>query len=280
LRSNTAAIVPPQDAAAGIKQFEFLATRDGKRPRQLVPFADDENPSHNRVWAVHGVCVAKKLYLFYHRITLLEGTDVFVNFKLDGMGLARADATELEFSRLAAPDGSLLFWKGDQPTYGVFVERTESFIYLWGSLMTGMFLARVKPEAIEDLHAYEYLVEGPTAAKPESAPRWAKTFEPQAVLFDSVPNEMSAAYNAHLKQFVAIHSLGRGRHIVMRTALDRTGPWSAPVTIYEPEPVGDDDLIYAAKEHPELARDGGRRIYITFVNSTTYVPQMIEVTLR
>ena len=39
-------------------------------------------------------------------------------------------------------------------------------------------------------------------------------------------------------------------------------------------------MIYAAKEHPELAADGGRRLYVTYVNSATYVPQLLEVTLR
>ena len=47
-----------------------------------------------------------------------------------------------------------------------------------------------------------------------------------------------------------------------------------------PERIGDDDLIYAAKEHPELARDDGRVVYLTFVNSATYIPQFVEVTLK
>ena len=50
--------------------------------------------------------------------------------------------------------------------------------------------------------------------------------------------------------------------------------------IYEPERVGDADLIYAAKEHPELARDNGKTIYVTFVNSSNYVPQLIDLTFK
>ena len=37
--SNTAAVVPAQDAADGIKQFQFLTQPDGKRPRQIIPCA-------------------------------------------------------------------------------------------------------------------------------------------------------------------------------------------------------------------------------------------------
>lgn len=54
------------------------------------------------------------------------------------------------------------------------------------------------------------------------------------------------AYNAHLGQHVAFHSLHRAR----------------PRSI------------------PELAAMGGRVLYISFVNSSTYAPELIEVTLR
>ena len=141
LRSNTAAMVSEQDVVKGIKEFRFLATADGQRPRQIVPFAADEDPSVHRVWAVHGVCLGMRIYLYYHRITLLKGVDVFANFKLDGMGIARADVANMEFTRLTAPDGTREFWKGDEPGFGVFVEQADDYIYLWGSLMTGMYLA-------------------------------------------------------------------------------------------------------------------------------------------
>jgi hypothetical protein len=280
LRSNTGALVPRQDVSLGLKSYRFLATADGKRPRQLVPFLAGEDPKKTRLWAIHGACVGRQAYLFYHRIALKPGVDVFADFALEGMGLARGDMEKLEFERLRAPDGTREFWKGEQPTFGVCVERDGEYLYVWGSLMTGMFLARVRPEQIEELGAYDYLVEAPTLKTPGVKPRWAKKIAPTAVLFDSVPNEMSAAYNAHLGKHVAIHSLGRERKIVMRTAPARTGPWSEPAVVYEAPRKSQGDLIYAAKEHPELAGEGGRRIYVTYVNSAEYVPEMVEVRFR
>jgi hypothetical protein len=218
--------------------------------------------------------------LFYHRISLKPGVDVFADFSLEGMGLARANVDKLEFERLAAPDGTREFWKGAEPTFGVWVERDGEYLYVWGSLMTGMFLARVRPERIEELRAYEYLVEAPTVKSPSVKPRWEKKFSPTAVLFDLVPNEMSAAYNAYLGQHVAIHALGREGKIAMRTAPARTGPWSEPTVVYEAPRKSPDDLVYAAKEHPELAQEGGRRIYVTYVNSGAYVPEMVEIRFR
>ena len=208
------------------------------------------------------------------------GTDVFVNFTLDGMGIARARVGEYQFERLVAPDGSLEFWKGDQPGFGVFVEQRDGYVYLWGSLMTAMFLARTRPEAIEDLSSYEYLVAAPTLTRPEIAPRWDRTFRPTAPLFDHVPNEMSAAYNGYLNQHVAIHTILRDNKLALRTAPRITGPWSKAEVFHRPPQISDGDMFYAGKEHPELAREGGRILYVTYVNSAHYMPSLVEVTLR
>jgi hypothetical protein len=278
--SNTGAIVPRQDVSAGIKSFRFLTEPSGRMPRQIVPFAADEDPATQRIWPIHGDCVGDQIYVFYHRISLIPGVDVFDNFHLDGMGIARAKIGEWQFERLKAPDGTREFWKGDQPTFGVFVEQRDEYLYVWGSLMTGMFLARTRPDAIADLASYEYLVAAPTLSDPDVKPRWSKTFKPTASLFDSVPNEMSASHNRHLGCYVAIHSLLRENKIVLRMAPQITGPWSEPEIVFRPEKIKDSDLIYAAKEHPELAREEGRIIYVTFVNSTTYVPQLIELTFK
>ncbi|TWU28454.1 DUF4185 domain-containing protein [Bythopirellula polymerisocia] len=276
--SNTAALVPKQDVSQGIKKFQFLTQQDGNRPIQIIPFADDENPADERIWPIHGICSGENIYLFYHRISLIPGVDIFENFELDGMGIAQAKVGEWKFKRLESPDGTDFFWKGDQPSFGVFVQQQEEYSYVWGSLITGMFLARTTPDKIGDFSSYDYLVEAPIASYPEIKPRWSKYFEPMASLFDSVPNEMSASYNPHLGCYLAIHSHLRDNKIVMRTSPEITGPWSDSEIVFRPEQVGDADLIYAAKEHPELARENGKIIYITFVNSATYVPQMIELT--
>jgi hypothetical protein len=278
--SNTAAVVPAQDALVGIKQFQFLTQPDGKRPRQVIPFVVGEDPAKQRVWPMHGACVGDQLYVFYHRISLIDGVSVFDNFQLDGMGLAKAKIGDLQFDRLTASDGTHEFWKGSEPTYGVYVTQTDDYIYLWGNLLTGVFLARTRPTAIEDHRSYEYLAAAPTLSSPQLAPRWSKTFEPTASLFDSVPNEMSANYNPYLERWVAIHSFLRENKIVIRIAPQIYGPWSDGQIVYRPDHINDTDLIYAAKEHPELSRSAGQVIYATFVNSSTYVPELIEITFK
>jgi len=280
LRSNTGAVVPRQDVSKGITEFRFLTDGSGKRLRQIVPYEADENSAVHRLWPIHGVAVGRQVYVFYHHITLLKGVEVFTNFQLDGMGIARAEFGEFKFKRLVSPDGTREFWKGNHPSFGVFVQREDDFIYLWGSLATGMYLARTRPNTIEDLASFEYLVEAPDSKHSERPPYWSKTFRPTAMLFDAVPNEMSASFNAYLGKYVAFHSLHRENKIVLRTAERIVGPWSESQVVYRPAKTRDTDLIYAAKEHPELAREGGRVLYVTFLNSATYVPQLLEVRLR
>ena len=38
------------------------------------------------------------------------------------------------------------------------------------------------------------------------------------------------------------------------------------------------DIERYAREHPELAADGGRRIYLTYIEFEEYFPHLVEVT--
>ena len=279
--SNTASVVPAQDASHGIRRFEHLRSADGKRARQVIAFEGDEDKATHRLWPIHSVCVDDMVYAYYHKITMDPDVDVFESFELNGMGIARARIGQYQFERLTAPDGTKEFWKGDQPSFGVFVERLpDGYLYLWGCYWTGMFLARVRPEGLEDLSNYEYLVAGPTLADPQKPPVWKKRFAPTAVLFDSVPNELSVAYNPYLKRHLAIHVFHRENKLAIRTAPRMVGPWSEPEIFYRPAMKGDDDLFTAGKEHPELRRQDGKILYVTYVNSAVYAPHLLEVTLN
>lgn len=279
--SSTAAIVPAQDYSQGIKSFEYLKDSDGKRARQIVKFAEDEDKSQHRLWPIHSTCVADNVYAFYHKITMDPQRDVFETFELNGMGIARAKIGEFQFERLDAPDGSKEFWKGDQPGFGVFTEQLpDGYLYLWGSYWTGMFLARTRPEQIEKLESYEYLVEAPTLDSPQAEPKWDKSPKHAIPLFDNVPNEMSASYNPYLGKHVAIHVWGRENKLVIRTAPEIYGPWSEPEVFFEPPRLGEADLFTAGKEHPEMRQANGKKVYVTYVNSAQYIPVLLEVTLR
>ena len=279
--SNTGAIVPLQDLSQGVKQFQHLKSADGRRARQLIHFLPHESKATHRLWAIHGVCIGEQLYLYYHKITMDPELDVFEAFELNGMGIARATLSDFTFERLHAPDGTTMFWKGDQPGFGVFIQEIDNMLYLWGSLESWkMYLARVRPSDIEDLTAYEYLVQAPTLERPDVEPCWSRHFEPTAPLFDHVPNEMSASYNAYLGCYISLTTYDREDKLVIRTAPQVTGPWSEPQVFYRPPKAKADSLFNAGKEHPEFARQGGKVLYMTYIDSSVYVPHLLEITLR
>jgi hypothetical protein len=143
-----------------------------------------------------------------------------------------------------------------------------------------MYLARVRPEQIEDLAAYEYLVQAPTFRRPDLAPRWSSTFELSAPLFGNVPNEMSASFNHHLGAFISLTTFEREDKLVIRSAPRITGPWCEPEVFYRPLKTKPDSLFNAGKEHPEFARQDGKIIYMTFIDSSVYVPHLLEITLH
>ncbi|MBZ2194877.1 DUF4185 domain-containing protein [Occultella gossypii] len=280
--SNTGAIVPLQDISSGVQEFRYLTEPDGTRARQLIRFIPPEHKARQRLWAIHGAQVGEQLYLYYHRITMDPEVDVFETFVLDGMGVAKAGPDHY-FERMPAPDGSYEWWKGGEPGFGVWVQQHGDHLYLWGSIQPeeksagDMYLARVRPQDIEDISAYSYLVEAPTRARPDVQPRWAPTFTPTACLFSDVPNEMSSSWNEYLGAFISLTTYRRENQLVIRTAPEITGPWSEPQVVFRPEPTRPDSLFNAGKEHPEFARDGGRVTYMTFIDSSVYVPHLIEI---
>ena len=91
------------------------------------------------------------------------------------------------------------------------------------------------------------------------------------------------SFNQHLGSSLAVHSQDVSGVIVGRTAPNPWGPWSEPVTLHTvsppkkkiPYPV----LVYAGKEHPELAQDRGRKIYVTYVEFEEYFPHLLEIEL-
>lgn len=283
--SGTGAIVPLQDLSNGVKDFQYLLDDTGRRPRQLLSWIPPEDKARQRLWAVHGTWVNGHLYLYYHKVTMDPVKDVFEAFVLEGMGLARGD-DDFRFERLQAPDGTYELWKGGQPGFGAWVQPHDGWLYLWGCIQPAetksagdMYLARVRPDDIEDVRAYEYLVEAPTLADPTVTPRWARTFAPTAKLFDHVPNEMSSSWNPYLGRFISLTTYMRDNKLVIRSAPEITGPWSEPEVFHRPTPAKPDSLFNAGKEQPAFAREGGRILYMTYIDSSVYQPHLVEITL-
>ncbi len=283
LLTNTGLLLRNRTGRNGFQDYQYILHESGSL-KQLVPRMPVEHPDEIRVWCFHGIASGQTIHLFYQTVRMLATGPLPVNFEVLGCGLSVGRRGEWTFRRLLAAD-SILWWTAHQPQFGAAVlpGLDDDFLYIYGvrrdeAGVQRCSLARVRPEEIEHRDAYQYLQ--------STAPSWSPDPEHAITIMSGMPNELSVSWNPHLRAFLAVHSLDLTGRIVARTAPDPWGPWSDPVDLWRVKPPTLDysipypPLIYAAKEHPELAEDNGRILYITYVEFEEYFPHLVEIVLE
>ena len=282
LFNNTALILEQESGRDGLTGYRYVCDNCGAL-KQLIPRGPDEHPDEFRVWCFHGLAAGEKLCLYYQVVRMLAEGPMPVNFELVGSGLAEGDSRTWDFSRIPNGD-TTIWWPPDQPQFGCVAlrGRGDGWVYVFGVLKNAggvqqCHLARVREAEIARLDAYEYFTAG--------SPAWSADARKAIPIMDGMPNEMSVSWSQHLGCYLAVHSLDLTGIVVGRTAPDPWGPWSDPVALWRVEPPKWDyavpypALIYAGKEHPELAGNGGRVIYLTYIEFEEYYPHLVEVSL-
>lgn len=111
--------------------------------------------------------------------------------------------------------------------------RDGEYVLLFGTTngrFGDAYLARVPAGAVADVGAYEYWTgEG-----------WGRDEFGVAPVFHGPVGELSVAYNVHFGQWMAVHLDEHRAAIVLRTADDPTGPWSAG------------EVLASGADHPAL----------------------------
>ena len=236
--------------------FNFLVASNGGVP--ALDFLPDERPAERyRLWPLGGIQANGQCYLFYSLI------EVFGNGSWDfrglGSGLARSKSPLGHYERLR-PDGNWRF-----PIEPTQVIAAEGWLYFFGikefNGKQGVVLARVRPEKIEEPHAYEYY----TGRGPEFSPKQ----EAATVLVKNIAGQVAVAWNPYLQKYVMASSSDffHPREIRFLVATAPYGPWSPPVARIEvPESRQGKhvELVYCAYLHPELFRENGRVMNLTY----------------
>ena len=289
--TNTGLLMPHQTGEGGLTDFAHILDGRG-RLKKLVPSLDAEDAELQRVWCMHGIELGDRIYLGYMLVLMhkeLAHPDD-MGFEVLGSGLARGRTTDWSFTRIGGGKRmssyeDTIWWDVTEPQFGAAMlhDGDANYVYFFGSLQGGehpaqtAHLARVRPSDIERLGRFEYF----------DGQKWSTQIDAAAPLFSGQPNELSVSFNGHLNRYLAVHSWSLTGEIVGRTADELWGPWSDPVVLWEPPqpdrsvPDGEPPKsFYAAKEHPALAGDGGRVLYITYVDNYEYFPHLIEVTLQ
>jgi len=280
--NNTGLICRSKDAASGLTDFSYLTDKSGEL-RQLIPLLPDEPHNDYRIWGMHGCYINNKVYWYYIRVRILPEGQWPYKFDVAGSGLALADYPELNFKRVMDENSSIL-WQKENPCFGVAVlsVKKNGFVYVYGSYLKDWkhhcSLARVPFDSLEYISYYEYLI------SPE--PKWSHDRSKAISIMEGMPTEMSVSFNSYLGCYLAVHSMETRGRLVGRTSLHPWGPWSKPVVLWTSKVplrnplVYNGPLVYAGKEHPELAKENGKVIYLTCVEFEEYYPRLIEVILK
>jgi hypothetical protein len=275
--SNSAAWSRDPNASDGLSLKAVLAP-DGK-PAPALEHDPAERQASIRLWPGHGIFLAGRTYLYYSIVR--PGKEGPLDLAHLGQGLARWKEPAGPFERLR-DSGRREFWSAREPALGLAVlDGRDGFLYIYGRAQRppyGLFLARVRPAKIERRSAYEY------ASIRDGKTRWRSTLESALPLFEDAPPEASVSYNPFLRRYLMLYARFLEQDVVVRTAGEPWGPWTAPSRIYEcPRSVHPPQgtSCYAAKEHPQFVGPGGETVYFSLVDGRVFGgrPELFELKL-
>ncbi len=245
----------PTNSAPYPPALDFLVSTNGA----ISPFTyfTNEPRARYRLWPLGGVYLNGQNYLFYSLIEIFGGGTW--DFRGAGGGLARSITALGPYERLQ-PHGDWHF-----PIEPTQVLEADGWLYLYGikevNGKQGVILARVRPEKIEAPGAYEFY----TGAGPQFSPRK----DGASLLVSNVPGQVSVAWNSYLQKYVMASSSDffHPREIRFHVADAPYGPWSPPVARVELPARRQGkhlNLAYCAYLHPELFRENGRVMILTY----------------
>ncbi|MEA3431863.1 MAG: DUF4185 domain-containing protein, partial [candidate division WOR-3 bacterium] len=267
------------DPDKGLRNVKVKIDQNGY-PVPIIEPTPEEEKSKCRIWPLHGINLKCKVYLYYVVVRIIPGEEfpyrsLSFNFEEVGSGLAEYDPILGKTTRLLRDD-NLIWWNKNEGNFGGGVIEDINYIYIFGVHKNSFDknstrLSRVKKEDIKDLSKYRYL----KSFKPE----WTSNIKEAIDVIDDVPCEMSISYNRYLKKYLVVHSLLSRDSIILKVSDNLWGPYEDFCTI-PVKRVSPDTFRYAGKEHRELAKENGRTIYITYVESEVYWPHLLRVRFR
>lgn len=236
--------------------LRFLADNDGK-VAQAIGFLPEESWDRNRIWPLGGIYLNGRSYVYYSLIEL-TGKGMW-DFRSAGSGLAYSSQPLSVHARIRTPEG----WRF--PVAPSAVVMAGDWVYLFDvdkrDDRQGVWLSRVRPGEIEDPDAYRFYC-GPEAGFTRDRSR-------QVLFLKDIYGQVSIAWNEYLGKYVLASSsdLFHPREIRFHAAEDILGPWAKVadgITVPEYMQGKKVELVYCTCFHPELFRDDGRIMCLTF----------------
>lgn len=263
--SNTMAMLP-LEATGWPPRLEYFADANGSVAAPLS-LRSEEDEKTRRLWPLTGVWLGQGRAYMYYGLIEVTGPGPW-GFKGVGTGLARAEAAFGPYERLAQPENG---WPIDPSS----LVRADGYLYLYAprrfkgekDLSSGLLVARVREGDIEDPTQYNFF----SGINIDGAPRWSGRIEDSISSAEDTWGQASVAWNEHLHSYLLATSSSFFHHdeIQLRSGPSPRGPWTSlghkNGMIKVPEREGEStQLIYCTMLHPELDKDCGRVITLTF----------------
>jgi hypothetical protein len=231
-------------------------------PFQLLPYTADEltynqtNGPMERFALWPGSAIAAsdtQALIFFQYLKVHPGS---LNYEGLGTGTATLAAGETVASR--TPD---LLFPPSVPGFSVGAVVAGGFVHLYacdpvpGALDSDCRVARA---ATADAATA-------TAWTTWDGAAWNPDLTKGVPVLHGAPGDLSVSWNDHLGAYLAVHSAIFSNDVVFHTAPGPEGPWTGAAPLFTGE--GHAGVSnYAGKEHPELATDGGRGLFVTYAH--------------
>jgi len=272
--NNSASWTTDLDASDGLADFEDWAGDRGI-PVELLPRTEEEaafNAAHEgddceqepcgarwALWPGAIVPADGQALIFYFLIYAEPGA---WNFEGRGAGIATwAGLDTAPVRPEVSPDAehpTLLFHEGE-PGFGsaALVVGEDLFSFACeGDFTKPCRLGRVPVAEALDRAAWTFW----------DGAGFSPDIGEAEALFDA-HTMLSVHYLAAFDLYLALYNGPMDDRVYLRTAPDLTGPWSDPEAVFMAEPSWDGGSAYGAMAHPELDRDDGATVYLTYFRS-------------
>ena len=274
--SNSLAFTGPLSKDT-IQKLDFSYYREKGRITPCIKYLPGEDPYRVRLWALDGIRLGNKVYVYYTRIRITDPEKPLA-FEIDGTGIAEwiipsswKPGDPVRFTRKG------LIFTGNEPVFGGSVINKDGYLYTTGQYSTKEMksyirIARVPHGSVGDRNTYRFLAPGG---------RWTSDINSAHSLLGDVSGECTLSYNESLKEYIIIYCrLWKGDVSMVRfrefTELDSP----AVKTVFTPPPISGEGkpsthFYYSGKE---IFSDG-RIIYAIYMNPLDYQPYLIKIKL-
>jgi hypothetical protein len=203
--------------------------------------------------------VRGRALLFYGLIYAEPGD---FNFRGVGGGIAvweRLDADPVRSDVAPGMEHPTLTFAADEPNFGAAAFKRDDDLLAFGCVPDFVVqrcrLGRAPIASALDRAAWRFW----------DGRAWVADWRSAAILFDGAAI-MSIGFNQHVGAWTAIYAVPLTRTVVMRTAPDPTGPWSAEQVLFAATTTA--DTAYDLLTHPEYEEENGRVLYLTHSRPT------------